>query len=133
MLSHISSFDTRAVNPRICCPQDDAQRSIHRCQEAETEAASLRSRVSTLEESNTNRGAVVELETRVDELEEELRRAAASKVEIEASALEIANRAKRLQGEVDMMRSEYEIVSEQAADLRGSLVAAEVRRRVVYA
>lgn len=67
----------------------------------------------------------------MDELEEEVRRAAASKAEMEGDARESANRAKRLQGQVEMMRSEYEIVSEEASGLRGSLAAAEVSAVVV--
>lgn len=62
----------------------------------------------------------------MDELEEDVRRATASKVEVEGEVRASANRVKRLQGEVDMMRSEYEIVSEEAMGLRGSLVATEV-------
>lgn len=57
---------------------------------------------------------------------QELRRAAASKADMESDAREHANRAKRLQGEVEMMRSEYEVVSEEASGLRGSLAGAEV-------
>lgn len=45
---------------------------------------------------------------------------------MESDAREHANRAKRLQGEVEMMRSEYEVVSEEASGLRGSLAGAEV-------
>lgn len=63
----------------------------------------------------------------MDELEEEVRRAGASRVEMEGDARESLNRAKRLQGEVDMMRAEYEIISEEASGLRGSLAGAEVR------
>lgn len=46
--------------------------------------------------------------------------------EMEGDARQNTNRAKRLQGEVDLMRSEYEIVSEEASGLRGSLAGAEV-------
>ena len=49
---------------------------------------------------------------------------------MERDARESANRAKRLQGEVEMMRSEYEVVSEEASGLRGSLAGAEVRLRL---
>lgn len=48
---------------------------------------------------------------------------------MESDAREHANRAKRLQGEVEMMRSEYEVVSEEASGLRGSLAGAEVGLR----
>lgn len=77
-------------------------------------------------DNSANRNAFAALETKVDELEEESRRAAASKADMEGEARQSANRAKRLLGEVEMMRSEYEIVSEEAMGLRGSLAATEV-------
>ena len=106
--------------------QSAAQRSLDRCSEAEVEVATLRARLAEAEERSTNRGSIVALETKVDGLEEEVRRAGASRVEMEGDARESLNRAKRLQGEVDMMRAEYEIVSEEASGLRGSLAGAEV-------
>ena len=57
---------------------------------------------------------------------QELRRAVASKAGMESDAREHANRAKRLQREVEMMRSEYEVISEETSSLRGSLAGAEV-------
>lgn len=56
---------------------------------------------------------------------QEVRRSAASKAEVEGDARKHANRVKRLQGEVEMIRSEYEVVSEEVAGLR----VAEVGRR----
>lgn len=109
--------------------QDAMQRSIDRCVDAENEAENLRARVAEMEQredSAANRNTLAALETRVDELEEECRRAAASKADTEVEARQSANRAKRLLGEVEMMRSEYEVVSEEAMGLRGSLAATEV-------
>ena len=60
---------------------------------------------------------------------QELRRAVASKAGMESDAREHANRAKRLQREVEMMRSEYEVISEETSSLRGSLAGAEVGSR----
>lgn len=77
-------------------------------------------------DNSANRNYFAALETKVDELEEERRRAAASKAGMEGEARQSTNRAKRLLGEVEMMRSEYEIVSEEAVGLRGSLAATEV-------
>eukprot|EP00903_Cladosiphon_okamuranus_P012223 g11463.t1 len=107
--------------------QEASQRSLGRCSEAEREIETLKSRLAELEGRDSNRDAFVALETKVDELEQALRRAAASKADIESDAREQANRAKRLQGEVEMMRSEYEVVSEEASGLRGSLAGAEAK------
>lgn len=63
---------------------------------------------------------------------QEVRRAAASKSDMEADARESANRAKRLQGQVEMVRSEYEVISEEASSLRGTLAGTEVRHRTVW-
>lgn len=108
-------------------PQEAAQRSLDRCADAEAQAETLRERVAQLEAARGKaaRSTVAALETRVDELEEAIRRAEASRVEAEAEARQHANRAKRVQGEVEMMRSEYEIVSEEAAELRGRVAGAE--------
>ncbi|CAN0536007.1 unnamed protein product, partial [Ectocarpus sp. 12 AP-2014] len=89
------------------------------------EVETLRNRLAEVEGRDASRHVVVALETKVDDLEQEVRRTAASKAEVEGNAREHANRVKRLQGEVEMIRSEYEVVSEEAADLR----VAEVRRR----
>eukprot|EP00752_Nemacystus_decipiens_P014181 g12611.t1 len=107
--------------------QEASQRSLDRCSEAEREVETLSKRLAELEGRDSGRDAVVALETKVDELEQELRRAAASKASMESDAREHANRAKRLQGEVEMMRSEYEVVSEEASGLRGSLAGAEAK------
>lgn len=111
--------------------QESSQRSLDRCADAEAEVEALRSQVTELRArgSDAERAVVAELETRVDELEEAVRRADASRIEAEAEVRQSANRAKRLQSEVDMMRSEYEIVSEDAAQLRGRVSTAEDGRR----
>ncbi|CBJ28848.1 kinesin family-like protein [Ectocarpus siliculosus] len=98
--------------------QEATQRSLDRCSEAEGEVETLRNRLAEVEGRDASRGVVVALETKVDELEQEVRRTAASKAEVEVDAREHANRVKRLQGEVEMIRSEYEVVSEEVADLR---------------
>ncbi|CAM9506922.1 unnamed protein product, partial [Sphacelaria rigidula] len=107
--------------------QEAAQRSLDRCADAESEADALRAKIAQLEAStstSTDRSAIVALETRIDELEEDVRRADASRVDAEGEARHNANRAKRIQGEVEMLRSEYEIVSDEAAGLRGRVGAA---------
>ena len=114
-----------SLSPRLAF-QNAAQRSLDRVSEAESEISTLRARLAEAEERGSGRDAIVALETKVDELEEEVRRAGASRMEMEGSARDGANRAKRLQGEVDMMRAEYEIVSEEVSGLRGSLAGAEV-------
>ncbi|CAN0526173.1 unnamed protein product, partial [Ectocarpus sp. 12 AP-2014] len=98
--------------------QEATQRSLDRCSEAEGEVETLRNRLAEVEGRDASRHVVVALETKVDDLEQEVRRTAASKAEVEGNAREHANRVKRLQGEVEMIRSEYEVVSEEAADLR---------------
>ncbi|CAM9412371.1 unnamed protein product, partial [Ectocarpus sp. 8 AP-2014] len=98
--------------------QEATQRSLDRCSEAEGEVETLRNRLAEVEGHDASRGVVVALETKVDELEQDVRRTAASKAEVEVDAREHANRVKRLQGEVEMIRSEYEVVSEEVADLR---------------
>ena len=113
-------------NALLVSLQESSKRSLDRCSAAEAELETLRARLAEIEGRHNANGAVAMLETRIDELEEELRRAEASKAEMEGAAHESANRVKRLQREVDMMRSEYELVSEEAAGLRGSLAAAEV-------
>lgn len=45
---------------------------------------------------------------------------------MEGEARESANRAKRLQGQVELMRAELEVAYEEASGLRGGLADTEV-------
>ncbi|CAM9325573.1 unnamed protein product, partial [Choristocarpus tenellus] len=113
--------------------QESGDRARGRCSQLELESKRLQERLSRMEEdlvvaAGVEEGEnmrVHELEKSVEDLQEDLKAAKCRCSVVEGEARDIEVRSKRLQQEVEIMRTEYERVSDENMDLNARIAAME--------